>query len=62
MVLGGATGIVVGAPNGGPAAMAAFLVLQAFAALIATCAYVILQAPPAAAYSALAGEAARAAA
>ena len=48
------TGIAVG---GGPAGMAAFLVLEAIAALIATCSYVILQSPPAAAYAALAAEA-----
>jgi hypothetical protein len=43
--------------GGGPLAMTAFAVLEAILALIATCAYVILQAPPAAAYVALAGEA-----
>ena len=47
------TGVSVGA-GGGPPAMVAFLVLEAVAALIATCAYVILQSPPAAAYAALA--------
>ena len=56
VVLQAATGIVVGGPRAGPAAVVAFMVLEAFASLIATCAYVILLAPPAAAYAALAGD------
>ncbi len=58
VVLHGATGLApTGPQGGGPAAMIAFVVLEAFASLVATCAYVILLAPPAAAYAALAGEA-----
>jgi hypothetical protein len=49
------TGVSVA--GGGPLALTAFAVLEAISALIATCAYVIVQAPPAAAYVALAGEA-----
>jgi hypothetical protein len=49
------TGVMVG--SGSPLALAAFVVLEVLSALIATCAYVILQAPPAAAYAALVGEA-----
>ena len=48
-----ATGVSVG--GGSPVALTAFVVLEALSALIATCAYVIVQAPPAVAYAALVG-------